>query len=814
MATIITNTANTISVNFSPGQDIMTPATSSQSLFTFGDYQLQEAPIGFGIIDLTGKTFSNANLSNNQSLTNGTFNYNSIYNANLAKLNLQPEQPTSYAYFSSFYGKIAQSINSIVQNFPFAIMSDVVSAGNNIVSINYDMFSNVTSLYIDESTLVNQASLIYKSGSSTYNVFNNYSDFSLQLSGTGDASVYPIIYYTYSGASQQLFFQVTGNIFSGVSPSLNFPIYIRPSLQVLGQFKQTLSQLDYQVLYSGEFSVPSIDDNSFVLSTYTWTKYVDGFNPDIEGAGFDAFLTSILNDSKRVDEVKTNIFLRTIIPENLIDLDSEDKIYQKLTQVYANEFDEIKRYIDGIAFAHSVNYERVNSVPNVYLQRLSTLLGMDLKNSFSDVDFFEYIAGDPEGTGFSYQDFNYELWTRILVNLNFLYKRKGTRDAIMFMFKILGAPDCLVNFNEFVYKVTDKATPLSDFSVASDGYPDIRNNPTIFQGSGSGRGNGQAFIDFYQNSYNLQRTADNIKVYTGETSISSTTESNTRNIVNSKEVDIFLDPAQLIECDVKNWYALGYGYWNWGSTGTCVSPYSGISFSGLTVPFEWSLDTDTCLTMNPPNMSDMTIVQYMEYLYATFVDPRNRKTYPNYDFTSYIYLNLKKIYINYMYWGGGQESNRLKFQQIDSLLTVIERGFNTFGQQFIPATTITNGPATLYRNTMFERQKFVYKPGINDGSEFKKALPPELDPNINTNNIAAKVNEIIHDTINANNIIATLSEIIHPVIITNHLTTNIIPPTNSTINTNSINIQVPPTNSLNGVMSLAPTTTIIAFPIQ
>ena len=75
MATIITNTANTISVNFSPGQDIMTPATSSQSLFTFGDYQLQEAPIGFGIIDLTGKTFSNANLSNNQSLTNGTFNY-------------------------------------------------------------------------------------------------------------------------------------------------------------------------------------------------------------------------------------------------------------------------------------------------------------------------------------------------------------------------------------------------------------------------------------------------------------------------------------------------------------------------------------------------------------------------------------------------------------------------------------------------------------------------------------------------------------------------------------------------------------------
>ena len=713
MGNISPNTANTISVNFFPGQDILRPATSSQSLFTFGDFQLQEASPGFGIINLTANTFSRKKRDNYQSLTNNAFNYNSIYNANLAKLNFKPEQPTTYAYFGSFYGKVAQSINNITQTFPYAILSNPFQSGYNVSGISYNMFDNITEFIISEYSLVNQGNVYYKPGNVPYSLFNSYNTgFTIQISGSGVNDVYPINYYIYCGATNELRFQTIGNIFSGVSPNINFPVYIRPTLQVMGEFRQTLPQLDYQILYNDAlFSVPSKEGNDFILSSYTWTTNIDGFNPDLGGSGYTNFINTILPDAKTVDEVKTNIFIRTIVPDNLLDLDSEDKIFRKLTHVYADEFDEMKRYIDGIAYAHTVEYNNVNSVPNVYLSRLGTLLGIDLKDSFSEVDLFEYIAGDPEGTGSSFQDFNYDLWTRILVNLNFLYKKKGTRDAIMFMFKILGAPDCLINFNEFVYKVltpNEINNPGGIGSpVSADGYPNISDNPTIFQGAGHGRGNGQMFIDYYANSFKLQKTADNIKVYTGQTSISSSTQSNTRGDINSKEVDIFLDPAQLIECDVKNWYTLGFGYWNWGSTGTCVVPYSAITFSGLTVPFEWVIDATTCSVLNPPNASGMSISEYTDYLYATFVNPRNRKTYPSYDFTSFVYMNLKSIYINYMLWTNNQPSNRLTFQAIDKLLTVIERGFNTFGKQFIPATTITNGPATLYRNTVFERQKFV-----------------------------------------------------------------------------------------------------------
>ena len=818
MPIITPNTANTISVNFSPGQDIQRPATSSLSLFTFGDYQLQEPSPGFGIINLTGNTFSRRKRDNYQSLTNGSFNYSSIYNANLAKLNFQPEEPTTYAYFSSFYSKIAQSINNISQNFPYAILSNPDSIGNNIVSANYDMFQNLTTFLVDEFSLINQGNVFYKPGNVPYSLFNSYNTgFTLQISGAGVNDVYPINKYFYCGGTNQLFFVATGDIFSGAT-TINIPLYIRPTLQVMGEFKQTLPQLDYQLLYNGEFLVPNNTDNDSVLSSYTWTRNIDGFNPDIQGIGYTQFVNSILPDAKLVDERKTNIFIRTIIPENLLELDSEDKIFRKLTHVYADEFDEMKRYIDGLAYAHTVEYNNVNSVPNVYLSRLGRLLGIDLKDSFSEVDLFEYIAGDPEGTGSSFQDFNNDLWTRILVNLNFLYKKKGTRDAIMFMFKILGAPDCLINFNEFVYKVfapNEINNPGGIGSpVSADGYPNINDNPTIFQGNGRGRGNGQLFVDFYNQSFRLQKTADNIKVYTGQTSISSSTESNTRDTINSKEVDIFLDPAQLIECDVKNWYTLGFGYWNWGSTGTCVAPYSAITFSGLTVPFEWSIDAATCAVLNPPNVTGMSISQYTDYLYATFVNPRNRKTYPSYDFTSFVYMNLKSIYINYMLWTNNQESNRLTFQAIDKLLTVIERGFNTFGKQFIPATTIANGPATLYRNTVFERQKYVYKPGINDGSEFKKVLPPEFDPVIITNNTVVLVNDIIKELLPTNNISISCPEPFHPIIQSNNFGVSLPPPIRPSFSTNVINIQVPPIYSLAEPVPREPETTIIAFPIQ
>jgi len=63
-------------------------------------------------------------------------------------------------------------------------------------------------------------------------------------------------------------------------------------------------------------------------------------------------------------------------------------------------------------------------------------------------------------------------------------------------------------------------------------------------------------------------------------------------------------------------------------------------------------------------------------------------------------------------------------------------------EQIIPATTIFEGVSTIYRNTVFNRQKFVYPKGINDGSEFQTKLPAQFYNQINGAVVTSSVNNI------------------------------------------------------------------------
>ena len=115
--------------------------------------------------------------------------------------------------------------------------------------------------------------------------------------------------------------------------------------------------------------------------------------------------------------------------------------------MYAKEFDQIKQFIDNIAFAYSIDYNEEETVPNKFLVKFSNLLGWELSESFNEIDLFEYLVGDIEGGKNSLSELNVEIWKRILININWLFKKKGTRDALQFIFKLIGAPDCLIKLS-------------------------------------------------------------------------------------------------------------------------------------------------------------------------------------------------------------------------------------------------------------------------------------------------------------------------------------------------------------------------------
>lgn len=743
------NSADTLSLFVRPGEDKRLFNTNSDSIFTFGDFRIYRDNTPDSLTG-TPQNLNFDSFSTLESLGSSKFTPPQSYSVNYNELTFPLNEPHSYSYFGSFYTEVANSINNIVENFPYAILS---VTGNSAFTIyNYtDYVNNITgqrlaTFRIPYATLVNQGNIVLNSGSTTsgyLNLVDNFTGFSIQVNSpaTGTTGqIVDIISYSFSaGVDSYLEFTVN-NILNDVSGSTsNLPVYIRPTKQRMAEYKMNISRLEYNILYGGKFIVPNIEtDDSESEQTFTWPRTIDGFAPDSYGASFESYKTSLLKAATDIDDSKTNIMLKTMIPDNFLEMDSEGAVYRKTVQAYGHEFDQIKHFIDGIAFAHSIEYNGENSVPKKFMNKLSKLLGWKLSDSFNEVDLFEYLAGDADGDGTSYSEFNMEIWRRILININWLYKKKGTRDALVFLFKLLGAPDCLIEFDEFIYKITrvggggsNSALTSSD-KVNENGYIDFRASTFAFQEGGPGRGNGQSFINQWLPEFQPIRIVDNDKSVVGDDSVFGS-----QNIVNSKELNISVNAALAIECDVFSFYQL---------SGTCGTPGS-----GNTIPLEYTVDCDN---VKPDNISGMTLVQWLDYVYSSSINPRNRKTIGK-PHTMSTYPELKNAYLNYYYWTS-PSSSQLTFLKLQGFLDVIGRSFTDYAYQLLPATTVLSSQARTLRNTVFNRQKFVYKEGLNDGSEFRVSMPNYSD-GLNPFIINGQANEYTTGSLTPSVVIGTLS---------------------------------------------------------
>lgn len=747
------DTANTLSVFYRPGEDVRLANSSSPSIFTFGDFRIYtdnpSEALTAGTLGLSFGSFSTL-----ESLDGVNLKPPNAYSVAPNELNLNPSDSYSYAYFGSFYTEVVNAINTVTEIFPYAILAYDEGVGTTIYDYTPN-YNNLTgqksaSFKIPYSVLKNQGSVIINSGSSigSLSIASDYSQFAIQMSSTTSSAqtqVLEIQGFSFSSDTAAYLEFFVNDFLEGVTGATSsLPIYIRPTKQRLANFKFALSELEYNMLYG--FTLNTLDvenDRTEVENKFLWPTTIDGFNPDTYGTSFEDFKKSMLIAAANTDDAKTNILVKTVIPENYLELDSQQQIYASLVQTYGHEFDEIKKYIDGIAFAHTITYNKIENVPDKFLKKLSNLLGWKLSDSFSELDLFQYLAGNADGADNSFSHYNLEIWRRILININWLYKKKGTRDAIQFIFKLLGAPECLLRFDEFTYKINQsfyQTTTLTEGSLGNEvgqateifevdtnkinenGYINYSVSNYIFQEGGPGRGNGDNYINQWMPEFEPLEELDNIKVVVGNEYFFGS-----ENVVNTKEVDLGLDPAQAIECDVFKFYQLSGTCWIWGSV---VPP-----FSSLTVPFEYAADCDV---IQPESITGMTFAQYIEHIYTNSIDPRNRKVL-GYTDTSSFYPALRNAYLNYYMWSNPQ-SHRLTFHKLQPFLDLIEVNFSTYTRQLLPATTIFDTEGTIIRNTVFNRQKFVYKPGLNDGSEFRTRLDV-YEPAIAVIHLSTKVND-------------------------------------------------------------------------
>lgn len=720
--------ANTLSINFRPGEDLRTPPTSSQSIFTHGAFRLQR-DLSNNILsaDTSHLRFDGYESISSLNMTGVTSVDTTFVHA--SELKLVDKEVSSYVYFGSLKMEVAVAMNNIIDNWPYAVFvtnSGYDGTGGSGVTVyeysaitaeNSGFGVSVSTFKTPFSSVTNMGGIILTSASTRQgkSILMDSQDFVIQASGS--TSQLSILNYSFS-AGEYLEFTVAGRLIdTATTLSSNLNYYIQPNNKVIDNFKKSLSPLEYQILYRGKWLMPDpyYDDGSTVEVEYTWPKTIDEFNPDVFGDAFEEYRNDLLDFSERMDEEKSNVLIRTVIPENYLELDSDQSIYRNIVQAYAHQFDEIKRYIDGLSYAHTVTYDGENNVPNKFLYKLTELLGLKLPKGFNEMDLFEYLSGDSDGDGNSISEYNFQTWKRILININWLFKKKGTRDALTFIFKVIGAPESLIRLNEFVYDIertlnmsgTTGSTVLASQKINSDGFIEYNSSVFEFQEGGKGRGDGRRYIDQWRPEFDPTMKVDNLKIYTGDTVLFITD-----NMVNTKELDCAIDPAQAIEYDVFSFYQLSGTCWVWGSG----DPFQ---FQNMNVPFEYALEN--CDLVNPESITGMTLAEYMDFVYVSNVNIRSRKTGTIHDSTFH-YPELRSIYMNY-YLMSEPESNRVNMKKLESFLQLIESNFFSYSEQFIPATSILRAQGTVYRNTAFNRQRFIYREGINAGSEFQVPLP-------------------------------------------------------------------------------------------
>ena len=402
---------------------------------------------------------------------------------------------TNFTIFGSLQKRFEVSVQRIINFFPAGIEVDLFyydfTSGNTATGITYNSVSNETELTIDVARIKNPFSLDY-SVNSKINLQNREQEFSplRDLTNTYrnyslvvDDIPYQIIDFTpstslYSGIIKVI---VIGNPFSGVSQT-DKSLVIRPNdYYVEKSFSENFDEVEKFLLnrlaqppYTATFNVPVQSDAGPVViqnATVTWPK--DGlWNLDIRTPNFTNYLEQLNVIGVEFDAYKTNLIARFMVTESLLEFDTPDHKVAKVLQIYGRSFDQVKIFIDALAYMNSVNYTPGNDIPSMLLKNLAQTLGWAPNISpITNEDFLNSVydaTGVTQYAGFSREltpsELNYQFYRNLILNSAYLFKSKGTRRSIEFTLRLVGAPDALVEFNEYVY-VADQRINMREFNT-------------------------------------------------------------------------------------------------------------------------------------------------------------------------------------------------------------------------------------------------------------------------------------------------------------------------------------------------------------
>lgn len=736
--------------------------TTGSPLFTIGTFEVTT-----NLTPKTDRTFTLGGFS--EPITLDTLNISSDQNTELLTtiypifVNFDRTKLTNYAYFGSLREYIRVSIEQIIEKWVASIYVRNIIDGDvkiTVLDYTYDSLTDIAFFKVPTSCFQNKFELKYLStdavfsASTTSDDYKNltlyYTRYVIAQNPYSDDPEYKIIGFTGSTdlENDYVYIETEGNAFSGATGSTSTSFHIKPNKLHVEEFFNSLDGLEYYLLnrlniprYTAIFKRPIVGtDGTFDLmdERYTWT-YNDGYNIDIDTIEYGDYLRRLLQLGQDYDTYKVNLISRFFTARTIKEFDTIDEKADKLLKIYGREFDEIKLFIDSLAWVSRVSYDKVENLPDQLIKNLAKILGWDTLGTVAENDILQFFLGVNNPSVFPGRtrdltplEIDIELWRRIVINSAWIWKGKGTRKVLEFLFKFIGAPACLVDFDEHVYladgvvdyenlkdyliSISGSSVDLEQIPVDENGF--LKELPSTsnfyFQSDGGWfkesiehlgeYDNGQRYVDEYRKYFTLNKVIDDKKawVYSSGTTArefdfpmrqTTYTELRSELVLNTKEVTLWLDPASAIECDVYTFYYNSgcYDFTN------LPDPYPSNAFN--------------------KDVTNMSLLEFINTSYNRLISARNRKTIVSYP-------TLKMLYLDYLdsLAACGETSRAFTYADMSSFIDFIDQYWLSLVAQLIPATTIWEG-GERYRNTIFDQQKHIYERGIDEGSEFQEYQP-------------------------------------------------------------------------------------------
>ena len=432
--------------------------------------------------------------------------------------NFDLTQVTNFTQYGSMVKRISTSVETIISKFPAALevtlMDENYVTGVTASNITYIGSDDETSFELNVSRIRNPFDVDFTVNATRNlqlrevqvsvlrNMTMQYAKYSLYYNNNGFDVV--AIVPTTSLSSGVLKIYVKGNPFSGQTNTYD-DLVIRPNDSEVNQvFNESLDEVQRFLLnrnvvpkYTATFQVPAdADDGTYYVlnQNVTWPLY-GNWNLDIITPSFTNYLTTLNGLSESFDLYKTNLISRFLTTGAFKDFDTIGQKMESVLQIYGRSFDETKKFIDALAYMNSVNYNVGNDIPSQLLKNLAQTLGWNTNISpITNDEFLTSVFGEKnknvsEFAGSSDQqtpdELNYQYYRNLILNSAYLFKSKGTRKSVEILLRLIGAPDALVDFNEYIY-LADQRISVSDFNssyAAISGGTYVKNVPTIEVGN-------------------------------------------------------------------------------------------------------------------------------------------------------------------------------------------------------------------------------------------------------------------------------------------------------------------------------------------